>query len=203
MMSTAVTGHTGPWTLDDVERLPDAGDHQRYELLAPGVLTVTPAPAPNHQRASLRLAGVLAAAATQAGEDVDVLENVNVVLNDEGTELCVPDVAVVDADAAYSGTVRFSAADVLVVVEIVSPSTRTTDRRVKPDLYAGAGISHYWLVELSPVPTITVYRLRRSGDHVAEQSVRAGHMLRVTDPFLVAFDPADLTARPRPGSRTR
>ena len=39
-----VLGHPGPWTMADVEALPDAGDHARYELLSPGVLTVSPAP---------------------------------------------------------------------------------------------------------------------------------------------------------------
>jgi hypothetical protein len=47
-----VLGHPGPWTVADVEALPDVGDHVRYELLSPGVLTVSPAPGTAHQRIS-------------------------------------------------------------------------------------------------------------------------------------------------------
>jgi hypothetical protein len=43
-MSTALVEHTGPWTPDDVEALPDAGDHARFEVYEGGVLVVSPAP---------------------------------------------------------------------------------------------------------------------------------------------------------------
>ncbi|SCG74694.1 Uma2 family endonuclease [Micromonospora humi] len=39
------------------------------------------------------------------------------------------------------------AADVALVVEIESPSSRRYDRLIKPTLYAEAGIPHYWRVE--------------------------------------------------------
>ena len=42
--SDAVLGHPGPWTIDEVEALPETGNHARYEILSPGVLTVSPAP---------------------------------------------------------------------------------------------------------------------------------------------------------------
>ena len=53
-MSTALVEHTGPWTPDDVEALPDAGDHARFEVYEGGVLVVSPAPCVGHQRASYR-----------------------------------------------------------------------------------------------------------------------------------------------------
>ncbi len=37
-MSVALVDHTGPWTADDVEALPDAGDHARFEVYEGGVL---------------------------------------------------------------------------------------------------------------------------------------------------------------------
>ncbi len=58
-----VLGHPGPWMVADVEALPDVGDHARYELLSPGVLTVSPAPGTAHQRASRVLANLLDEAA--------------------------------------------------------------------------------------------------------------------------------------------
>jgi hypothetical protein len=58
--------HTGPWTPDDVEALPDAGDHARFEVYEGGVLVVSPAPGVGHQRASYRLHRALAEAAIAA-----------------------------------------------------------------------------------------------------------------------------------------
>jgi len=95
-MSVALTEHTGPWTADDVEALPDAGDHARFEVYEGGVLVVSPAPGVGHQRASCRLHRALAQAAIAAGADVEVLEAVNVAL--PGGKLLVPDVMVVAAD---------------------------------------------------------------------------------------------------------
>src|SRR3984893_8852964 len=95
-MSVALVEHTGPWTADDVEALPDAGDHARYEVYEGGVLVVTPAPGVGHQRASYWLHRVLAEGAAAAGADVDVLEAVNVWLPSK--KMFVPDVVVVAAD---------------------------------------------------------------------------------------------------------
>ncbi|MFE3688062.1 Uma2 family endonuclease [Streptomyces sp. NPDC059095] len=68
--------------------------------------------------------------------------------------LLIPDIAIVDASAAATAEATTDAHDVLVVVEIASPSTRVADRKMKPHLYAAAGIAHYWRVELEPAPRI-------------------------------------------------
>jgi hypothetical protein len=60
IMTTALVEHTGPWTPDDVEALPDAGDHSRFEVYEVGVLVASPAPGVGHQRACHRLHRVLA-----------------------------------------------------------------------------------------------------------------------------------------------
>jgi hypothetical protein len=51
-MSVALAEHTGPWTADDVEALPDAGDNARFEVYEGGVLVVSPAPGVGRRRAS-------------------------------------------------------------------------------------------------------------------------------------------------------
>src|SRR3954466_6314956 len=57
---TAVTveypGGSGPFTVEDLERMPDDG--RRYELLD-GVLLVSPAPGTRHQKIVVRLGSVL------------------------------------------------------------------------------------------------------------------------------------------------
>jgi Uma2 family endonuclease len=192
IMSTALVEHTGPWTPDDVEALPDAGDHARFEVYEGGVLVVSPAPGVGHQRASYRLHRALAQAAIASGADVEVLEAVNVAL--PGGKLLVPDVVVVDADAVSETATRLPCEAVQAVIEIVSPSTVSIDRAVKPALYAGAGIPVYWRVELQGAPKVVACSLSR-GRYVTRTTLVAGTPGRITRPFPVELDPADLTRR--------
>src|SRR5262245_46631799 len=62
----------------------------------------------------------------------------------------VPDLMVIKAEADDQQRYWFSPAETILVVEVVSPHTRTVDRLHKPAEYADAGIGHYWRVESSP-----------------------------------------------------
>ena len=188
-ISTALVEHTGPWTADDVEALPDAGDHARFEVYEGGVLVVSPAPGVGHQRASYRLHRVLAEAAVAAGASVEVLEAVNVAL--PGGKLLVPDVVVVEAGAVSETATRLPCDAVRAVVEVVSPSTVSIDRAVKPVMYAQAGIAVYWRVELHGTPKIVACSLSR-GRYVTRTTLEAGTLGRIPRPFPVELDPADL-----------
>jgi Uma2 family endonuclease len=190
-VSVALVEHTGPWTPDDVEALPDLGDHARFEVYEGGVLVVSPAPGVTHQRASYWLHQYLARAAAVAGADVDVLEAVNVIL--PGGKLLVPDIVVVAAEAADQATTRLSYDAVLAVVEIVSPSTQSIDRAIKPGMYAAAAIPVYWRVELDP-PKIVVCSLSR-GRYVTRTTRTAGTRGRITRPFALELDPAQMIRR--------
>jgi Uma2 family endonuclease len=194
IMSIALVEHTGPWTPDDVEALPDAGDHARFEVYEGGVLVVSPAPGVGRQRASYQLHRALAQAAIAAGVDVEVLEAVNVAL--PGGKLLVPDVVVVDADAVSETAIRLPCEAVRAVVEVVSPSTVSIDRAVKPAMYADAGIPVYWRVELQDTPKIVACFLSR-GRYFTRTTLVAGTPGRITRPFPVELDPADLTRRTR------
>ena len=191
-MTAALVDHTGPWTADDVEALPDAGDHARFEVYEGGVLVVSPAPGVGHQRASYWLHRALAKAATAAHVDVEVLEAVNVVL--PGGKLLVPDVVLVAADAVDGTVTRLPYAKVVAVVEIVSPSTVSMDRAIKPVMYAEAAIPVYWRGELQDTPKIVVCTLSR-GRYVTRTTLAAGTRGQITRPFAVELDPAQLTRR--------
>lgn len=69
-----------------------------------------------------------------------------------------PDIIVVAAEAVDLDANSYAPADVLLAIEVVSPNTRTADRKHKPSEYAEAGIPHYWRVE--PLPQVTVYTYR-------------------------------------------
>lgn len=191
-MSVALVEHTGPWTPDDVEALPDAGDHARFEVYEGGVLVVSPAPGVGHQRASYWLHQALAQAAAAAQADAEVLEAVNVAL--PGSKLLVPDLVVVAAEAIDETTTRIPSESVLAVVEIVSPSTISMDRAIKPAMYAEAAIPVYWCVELQDTPQVVVSSLSR-GRYVTRSTLTAGTKGRITKPFTIEIDPAGLTRR--------
>lgn len=55
--------------------------------------------------------------------------------------------------------VGFDPTDVVLVVEVVSPSSRKTDRFFKPIEYAQAGIAAYWRIETEPEVVLHVHRL--------------------------------------------
>jgi Uma2 family endonuclease len=50
-------------------------------------------------------------------------------------------------------------ADLLLVLEIVSPGSAAMDEVVKRGEYAAAGIPRYWLVERDTAQTVTLYVL--------------------------------------------
>ncbi|MGH3739032.1 MAG: Uma2 family endonuclease [Micromonosporaceae bacterium] len=185
-------GHTGPWTIADVEALPEPLDGTRYEILTPGALTMSPAPGTRHQRVSLNLIKLLEAAAGE--RDVEVLATLN--LEIPGERLTEPDILVVDAAFADTEPVRWTPEHVHLVVEIVSPSTHPQDRIIKPRLYAEAGIPAYWRFETEKTPQLVAFALRQ-GRYRRVATARAGERTEVPVPFPVTVDPAELVGRTR------
>lgn len=189
-MSVAHDPHYGPWTIEEVLALgEDRG--QRRELMGEALL-MSPAPGTKHQRASSRLWGLLDAAVQAAGVDAEVLEAVSVILPDG---LFIPDIVVVEAAAAAENPITYDADAVLLVVEIVSPSSsgRRTDRLLKPPYYAEAGIEHLWRLELEPAPALVVSGLS-DGRYVERVVAEAGRGTVVEKPFPVEIDPGRLVS---------
>jgi len=90
---------------------------------------------------------------------------------------------------AISRRVRtYYASDLLLVIEVVSPrsGSERTGRVQKVGEYAKAGIPLYCIVELHPDPKATVLSLGEDAYELAAE-VRAGHVLRVEEPFPVSF----------------
>jgi Uma2 family endonuclease len=69
----------------------------------------------------------------------------------------------------------------LLVVEVLSSSTRRRDLLGKKSLYAEAGVPSYWIVEPEE-PSLTVLTLR-DGDYIETAQVRGSEELAVADPF--------------------
>jgi hypothetical protein len=100
----------------------------------------------------------------------------------------------VAAGAVGVTTTRIPCEAVLAVVGVVSPSTTAIDRAVRPVMYAEAGIPVYWRVDLQGTPKVVACSLSR-GRYVTRATLVAGAPGRITRPFAVELDPAELTRR--------
>ena len=136
---------------DDLAHTPD--DSRRYELLD-GALLVTPSPRPLHQRVSKRLQRQLEAYFEDNGLGEVFNAPVDVILTLH--DVVVPDLVVVTTPPQV--TDRAIEGPPAIIVEILSPSTRLRDRKLKAERYAALGVPHYWIVD--PVAkSLECYRL--------------------------------------------
>jgi Uma2 family endonuclease len=129
------------WTADLVRALP--ADGNRYEV-AYGELLVTPAPRPWHEVLVARLIERLGAFLRK--EPVGIVLGSRADISWGEDVLVQPDVFVVDiAQARTLDWARFR--NLLLVAEVLSPSTARTDRFVKRRRYQEAGIPLYWVID--------------------------------------------------------
>jgi Uma2 family endonuclease len=183
-MSVGLPSHAGPWSEDDYVALGETD--QRIELLD-GSLVMSPHASGRHQHVSRLLANHIAAAAP-AG--LWVFEAVNVRLGPTG--IFIPDVVVTHQEP----TTVFDVTQVVLVTEVVSPSSTSMDRVLKPHLYATAGIEWYLRVELDGEDAPLLHLHHLEGKTYAERStLRAGTEGTLAGPFPVTLDPASLLRR--------
>jgi Uma2 family endonuclease len=149
-------------TLDDLA-LMNAGDRygHRYELSPEGALSVMPPPDVAHAKIASRLFAWLLAAGWPADQ---VLQAVGLrIPGSAGDGGRIPDLTV--WAQAPPDTVWSDIKDLLLVIEIVSPSSAAMDQIVKPIEYARAGIPRYWVVDRDPAQTVTLYQLGSDGHY--------------------------------------
>ncbi len=129
------------WTVEELAQLSDDGN--RYEILD-GELLVTPAPSVSHQRASRELVRHLLAYLD--GKGLELFYAPTAVRQGERTEL-EPDVLVLPARAETSDRFAGELGQLVLVVEIASPSTARVDRYRKRAAYQRHGVPEYWIVD--------------------------------------------------------
>lgn len=117
-----------------------------------GMVVVSPSASKRHNRLARLLANALDSA---AGPDWNADTDFDVRLSDVPLNNRRPDVTVYRADTIDVTPTRPE--HVLLVVEVVSPGSETTDRIVKADQYARAGIQFYWRVEQAATGAPLVY----------------------------------------------
>lgn len=75
----------------------------------------------------------------------------------------IPDVVVLRRAAVRPDRSQYEPADIVLAIEVVSPGSESTDRILKPIEYAGAGIEHFWRVEIDPAIRVHTFVLRNGG----------------------------------------
>jgi len=175
-----------PWTIDDLDELPDNGN--RYEI-ADGSLIVSPSSDIWHVDANDRLGDVLKRQAPSdlrvlwAGAGIDIYRRIT---------YYVPDLLIAKAEAIRRGGKTLQPADVLLVAEVLSPSNRSKDLVLKRHDYAAAGIRHYWILDRVNRTLIVLVLDEGEKTYREEAVVEPGKTWHTDRPFPIEVDPAEL-----------
>lgn len=173
--------HDRVWTPADLAELPEDVDWRRFEIVD-GVLIVSPQPITRHDLVVMEL-GVALRPVIPVGFRVIGSAGIEM-----GRSYRVPDVTVLAESVFRTHQYAVSPQDVLLAVEIESPSSITTDRITKPAQYAAAAIPYFWRVETAPL-RLVAYRLV---DGVYVELGSWGTIAHIRDPFELDIDLSEL-----------
>lgn len=163
--------------------------HERRWELSEGTLIMSSRPQVTHQRISKRLTRLLD---DHLPDGLEALPEIEVTTSASfPPSVRDPDIVVIRGRAIEGHTVRLPAADVVLVVEIVSPGSRRMDTVMKLHEYAKAGIEHYWIVDAEAPDWFLAYRL--NGELYRPVPVRDGDHVQVQEPAGVRFTLGELT----------
>lgn len=161
-MSSGAVGRYMPpvVTLDDLTAMMAADENHRYEISPEGLVSILPPPGYNHAIIATRLMVWLAQGGVPA-EHIAQAVGLRIPGRDGGVGGRIPDLVV--WSKAQADGVWLPVADVLLVIEIVSPGSEGVDTVTKCSEYAAASIPRYWVVDQDAAQTVTMHRL--DGDH--------------------------------------
>jgi Uma2 family endonuclease len=177
----------GGFTAADLDRIPDLPPHT--ELIDGSLIFVSPQKL-FHMRAIDLLTGALR---RLAPKDLRARREMTITVGER--QRPEPDVLVVRADAESDDDLTTYAPDgVVLVVEVVSPDSEERDRNRKPQLYAQAGITHFWRVENGGGgrPVVYVYELDPATKAYALTGIHHDE-LKLTVPFDIEIDLTEIT----------
>ncbi|MFI9644159.1 Uma2 family endonuclease [Micromonospora sp. NPDC051925] len=164
-------------TLDDLTSMMVADEQHRCEISPEEILSIRQPSGFAHAIIATRLTIWLA----QGGLPADRLAQavgLRIPGRHGGVGGRIPDLVVWSKEQADG--VWLPVADVLLVVEIVSPGSEGVDTVTKRSEYAAAGIPQYWTVDQDQAQTMTMHRL--DGDHYAVRATMPLAWVLNTDP---------------------
>jgi Uma2 family endonuclease len=166
---------------EDLDRIPHLPAHT--ELIDGSLVFVSPQRDFHTSTLFLLHAGLL----RTLSADHRVRREMSVRLTDD--QRPEPDLIVLGPGAEIRSEATFyHARDVVLIVEVVSPESRTRDRDRKPVLYARAGLRHFWRVESQEGrPVVYVYEL---DDWTKAYTITGIHhdRLKLAVPFDIDID---------------
>ncbi len=133
----------GDWTVDMLDALPEDG--QRYEIID-GELFVTPGPGEFHQDIVGALYRRLHAYMIGHGIGKAMISPADVRRGDRTRNRVQPDVFVVRLVDGTRPAYPYELRDLLLAVEVASPSNPILDYQVKRDLYLREGVGTSWVI---------------------------------------------------------
>lgn len=163
------------WTVDEFLDWAEAQERGRYELLRGEVVAMSPERA-EHARSKFNITRALYAAIERAKLPCEAFVDSLAVVIDETTSY-EPDVLVNCGLPVAPHSMK--ASNPVIVVEVLSPSTRNIDKSIKiPDYFRVPGLAHYLIVDLG---RRVVLHYRRTADGTITVAIlRDG---------TIAFDP--------------
>ncbi|WP_017595276.1 Uma2 family endonuclease [Nocardiopsis potens] len=166
---------------DDLDRLPGLPPHT--ELIDGSLILVSPQSILHSLVIDLLVAGLRA----EAPEGHRVRREISVVLDER--QRPEPDAIVVRHAPGVEGSgTAYPAEAVVLAIEVVSPESERRDRERKPQLYAKAGIEHFWRVELKEGrPVVYVYELDEATEAYGLTGIHH-ERLKLGLPFPVDID---------------
>jgi Uma2 family endonuclease len=188
---TSVIPHGRPFTVDDLEGMPDDGN--RYELID-GMLLVSPAPDWPHQEMGAELFFQLR---LRFPPGVRVLTAPFAVRTGTDSEV-QPDVLVARFADLNRNSRNLPVAP-LLAVEVLSPSTRLKDLNLKKAHYERIGVASYWILDPNEPGSLTVFELDDEGRYQQVAHVEGDEEFVATSPFPVTIVPARLLDGLQPG----
>ncbi len=190
-MSIAFEHPIGPTTVDDWLAREHPTDGSRLELIF-GYLHVSPPPTGQHQRAAFVLGRVIEDALREGGRtDLHVVLGVGVEISTPWRTGLIPDVVVLNTRPVGA---RFLPENLVLAVEIWSPSNTRTERDTKAAAYAAADVPYFWTVNQDRVGamTVTAYELV-DGTYVEQATAAPGGLTTIkAAPVPVELDTARL-----------
>jgi Uma2 family endonuclease len=190
----------GPSPAESGPPPPTAGNlRELYDHLVPhlgrwraeiidGRLVVSPVGSPENQWLAYVLPEAFAQLARERGWRV--YPGLDVCLPGTRTPL-EPDFAMAPKDAPRWGGREVFTDGLVMVGEIVSPSSAEDDRHRKPGIYASGGVPLMLLVDpIGEPPTVTVFSRPADGRYAERTEVEMGEKLHIPDPVDHTLDTA-------------
>jgi len=177
--------------LADLEELWESLDipGHRVELID-GQIVVSPSASRWHSSAIDELIDALIDVKRQHGWRIHTNLTVHIAAT---RERLIPDLMIAPADAPGFSENELLSAGVLLVAEVVSPSSQRQDRVAKPRAYARGGVPLYLIIDQVADPAmVTLFSEPGEDAYQGCRQVTAGHALSLPEPFGISIDAGKL-----------